>query len=155
VQAVATLVDFEVNPSIAVPTCKLVFVNEFVWDVQDFDTNVYGLGHGRVKVEVFKIDGAKACTFSREYTVEEELERLQRCCVSAHIARVADAVATNGDPCAVRVVLVWMDFTSNHGIVYFLSLVRWDVMVVDVKERFGTGYMLGAGSLTLAKNALA
>jgi hypothetical protein len=30
---------------------------------------------------------------------------------------------------------------------YFLSLVRWDVMVVDAKEHIGTGYMLGAGGL--------
>ena len=51
--------------------------------------------------------------FLREYTVEEELEKLQRCCVSTHIARVADAVATNGDQCAVRVILVWIDFTYN------------------------------------------
>jgi hypothetical protein len=57
-------------------------------------------------VEVLKVDGAKACTFWREYTVEEELEKLQQSCVSTHIARVADAVATNGDPCAVRVILV-------------------------------------------------
>ncbi len=73
-QAVATLANFEVNSSIPVQTCKLVFVNELLRDVQDFDANVFRLGHERVKVEVFKINGAKVCTFLREYTVEEELE---------------------------------------------------------------------------------
>ncbi len=115
--------DFEVNKSAAVKTCKLVFVDELVKVVQDFDANVFGLRHGRVKVEVFKIDGAKACTFLREHTVEEELEKLQRCCVSTHITRVADAVATNDDPCAVMAILVWTDFTFNHDMTYFLSLV--------------------------------
>ncbi len=136
--------DFEVNPSITVQTCELVFVNELIRDVKDFEANIR-LGHGSVKVEVLKVDGAKACTFSREYTVEEELEKFQGCCVSTHIARVADAVATNCDPCAIRVILVWTDFTYNHGIAYFLSLVQRDVVVVDAKERVGTGYMLGVG----------
>ncbi len=83
----------------------------------------FGLGHGSVMVEVLKVDGAILCTFSREYTVEEELEKFQKCFVSTHIAQVADADATNGDPCVVRVVFVWMDFTYNHGMAYFFSLV--------------------------------
>ena len=33
---------------------------------------------------------------------------------------------------------------------YFLSLVRRDVVVVDVKEHVGTGYMLGVGGLPSA-----
>ncbi len=105
-QAIATLVDFEANPSITVQTCELVFINELVWDVQDFDANVFRLGHGCVKAEALKVNGAKECTFLREYTVEEELEQFLGHCVSTHITRVADAVATNGDLCAVRVVLV-------------------------------------------------
>jgi hypothetical protein len=146
VQAIATLADFEVNPSVMVQTCELVFVNELIGNVLYFVANVFVLGHGSVKVEVLKVDGAKACTFSREYTVEEELEKFQQCCVSTHIARVADAVATNGDPCVVRVILVWMDFTYYHGMAYLISLVQRDVMVVDAKERVGTGYMIGAGA---------
>jgi hypothetical protein len=60
---IATLADFEVNPSITVQTCELVFINELLWDVQDFDANVVPLGHGHVQVEVLKIDGGKACNF--------------------------------------------------------------------------------------------
>ncbi len=146
-QAVATLLNFEVNPSILVQTCELVFVDELVGDVQDFDVDVFRLVHGSVKVEVLKVNGAKACIFLREYTVEEELEKFQGCCGSTHIIRVANVVATNGDPCAVRVLLVWTDFTYNHGMAYFLSLVRWNVMVIDAKERVGTGYTLEVGGL--------
>ncbi len=47
--------DLEVNPSISVETCELVFINELAGDVQDLDTNVFGLGHGHVKVEFLKV----------------------------------------------------------------------------------------------------
>ncbi len=62
-RAVVTLADFEVNPSVVVQTCKLLFVDELVGDVQDFAANVFRLGYGHVKVEVFKIDGAKLAPF--------------------------------------------------------------------------------------------
>jgi hypothetical protein len=60
---------------------------------------------------------------------------------------VADAVAPNGDSCAVRVILFWFNFTNNHGVAYFLPLVQWDIFLVDAEERVGTGYMLGVGGL--------
>ncbi len=85
--------------------------------------NVFWLRHGRVEVEVLKVDGAKACTFLQEYTGEEKLEEFQGCCVGTHIARVADVVATNGDLCVVRVFLFRSDFTNNHVVAYFLPLV--------------------------------
>ena len=50
-----------------------------------------------------------------------------------------DAVATNSDLCAVRAVLVWIDFTYNHGIAFFVSHVQLDVVVVYAKEHVGTG----------------
>ncbi len=84
-----------------------------MWGVQTFDANIFQLRHGRVKVEILKVDGAKVCTFLQEYTVEEVLEKFQGRCVSTHITRVADAVATNGDSRAVRVVLVWTDLHTT------------------------------------------
>jgi hypothetical protein len=50
---------------------------ELVGDVQDFDANVFRLGHGSVKGEVFKVDRAKACIFLREYIVEKKFEKHQ------------------------------------------------------------------------------
>ncbi len=116
-----------------------------MWNVQDFDANVFPLGHGRVEVEVFKVDGAKPCTFLREDTVEEKLEEFQGCCVGTQIARIADVVATNGDSCAVRVVFFWLDFTNHHAVAYFLPLVQRDVLVVNAKECVGTGITFGVG----------
>ncbi len=136
-KSIATLVDSKANPSVMVQTCELVFINQLLWNVQNFNANVFRFGHGHIKVGVLKVDGAKACTFLQEYTVEEELEQFQGCCVGTHIARVADAVATNDDSCAVRVVHFGLDFTYNHGVAYFLPLVQWDFVVVDAKECVG------------------
>jgi hypothetical protein len=89
----------------------------------------------------------KRAPFLQEYTVEEKLEEFQGCCVGTHIARVADAVAPNGDLCAVRVVPFRADFTNNHGVAYFLPLVRRDIIVVNAEENVGAGYTLGVGGL--------
>jgi hypothetical protein len=132
-ESVAALADFEVNLSITVHTCELVFIFEFLWNVQDFDANILRLGHGHVEVEVLKVNRAKACTFLQEYTVEEKLEEFQRCNVGTHIARVADAGAPNGDLCVVRVILFRSDFTNNHGAAYFLPLVCRDIVVVNAE----------------------
>jgi hypothetical protein len=96
-----------------------------LWNVQDFDVNVSWLGHGSVEVEVFKVDVAKVCTFSQEYTVEEKFEELQGCCVGTHIARVADAVATNGDLCVLG--LSFFGWTSQTTMVWHISflLCNW------------------------------
>ncbi len=64
-QGVATLADFEVNPSVLVLTCQLVFVDELIRDVQDFNANLFKIGHRGIQVEVFKVNEAKVGTFSR------------------------------------------------------------------------------------------
>jgi hypothetical protein len=68
--------------------------------------NISGIGHRSIQVEILKVNGAKAGTFPREDTVEGELEKLQQGCVCTHIPRVADAITSNGDQGAVRVVLL-------------------------------------------------
>jgi hypothetical protein len=67
--------------------------------------------------------------------------------VGTHIARVADAVAKNGDSCVVRVVLFQLDFPNTHGVAYFLPLVKRDIVVVNTEECVGTGNTFGVGGL--------
>jgi hypothetical protein len=57
-------------------------------------------------------------------------------------------VATNGELRAVRVILVWSDFTYDHGMAYFLPLVQQYVVVVNAKECVGTGNTFGVGGLS-------
>ncbi len=73
-KTIAALANFKVDPTVAVCTCKLVFLNEFSWDVCDFDADIFRIGHWGIKVEILEVNGAEACAFAREHTVEEQLE---------------------------------------------------------------------------------
>jgi hypothetical protein len=62
------LANFKVNPTIAVSTQEVVFQDEFVWDVRNFDMDIFRIRHGCVQVEVLEIDCAEAGTFSGKDT---------------------------------------------------------------------------------------
>jgi hypothetical protein len=70
-KAIAALANFEVDPTVAVTTRKLVLLNEFRWDVRDLDADVFRVGHWRVEVEVLEVNGAEARSFAREHTIEQ------------------------------------------------------------------------------------
>ena len=71
-KTIAVLANLEVDPTIAVSTRKLVFLNEFRWDVCDFDADVLRVRHWGIKVEVLEVYGPEVCTFAREHTVEQQ-----------------------------------------------------------------------------------
>ncbi len=52
-EAIASAADFEVYPAVFVPSMKVVFVDEFGWDVGVFYADLFGVLHWCVKVEVF------------------------------------------------------------------------------------------------------
>ena len=85
-KAIAALANFEVDPTAAVPTRKLVFFNEFGWNVCDFDVDILRIGHWGIEVEVLEVDGAESRAFARENTVEQQLEEFKRRSVGADIS---------------------------------------------------------------------
>jgi hypothetical protein len=66
-KAIAALANFEVDPTIAVPTRKLVLLNEFHWDVGDLDADIFWVGHWHVEVEVLEVNGAEALLCERAH----------------------------------------------------------------------------------------
>ncbi len=51
--------------------------------------------------------------------------------------------APNGDLGVIGIVLFWMDFTDDERVADFLTLVHWDVIVVDEKKCVSPGDSLG------------
>ena len=153
-KAITTLANFEVDPAIAVTTSEVVFLDEFIRDVGELDAHILRIRHRSVKVEVLEINGAKLSAFPGEDTVEEEFDKFKGCGVGANVARVANPVATNSDTGAVRVILLYANFTDHHGMTDLLALVEGDVWVVDEKEGVGTSYPL-VGWRSSRANALA
>jgi len=89
-KAIAVSANFEVDPTVAVPTRKLVFFNEFSWDVCDFDADILRIGHWGIEVEVLEVDGAELCALAREDTVEQQLEAFKGRGVGANISWIID-----------------------------------------------------------------
>ena len=48
-KAIAATANFEVDPTVAVSTRKVVFINEFLWNVCDFDADILRVGDWCVK----------------------------------------------------------------------------------------------------------
>jgi hypothetical protein len=133
-KAIAAAADFKVDPTAAVSTRKLVFLNDFCWDVCDFDVDILRIGHWGIEVEVLEVDGAESRAFAREYTVEQQLEEFKGCGVGANISQVKDTTASNGDAGMIRIVFIGTHFTHYHGVADFLLFVSGDVMIVNDKE---------------------
>jgi hypothetical protein len=75
--SVTALANFKIDPAILVVTNKVVLIDEFFRDVEELDAYIFGVGHKRVQIEVFEVNGAEASTFSGEDTVEEELDKFK------------------------------------------------------------------------------
>jgi hypothetical protein len=141
-KTITSLTNFEVYPTIAVPTSEVVFLDEFIRDVGELDAHIFGIWHRSVKVEVLEINGAKPSAFPGEDTVEEEFDKFQGCGVGTNIARVANAVAADSDTGAIGVIFLWANFTDHHSMTDLFAFVKGDVWVVNEKESVGTSYSL-------------
>jgi hypothetical protein len=136
-KAIAALANFEVDPTVVVTTRKLVLLNEFRWDVRDLDADIFWVGHWCVEVEVLEVNGAEARSFAREYTIEEQLEEFKGYSVGTNVPREADAIASDGDASAIRIVFIRPNLTNDHGVADFFLFVGWYVMIVNDKEGVG------------------
>ena len=54
--------------------------------------------------------------------------------VGADVAREANAIATNGDAGAIRIIFIRTHFTYHHGMAYFFPLMQRYVMIVNEKK---------------------
>jgi hypothetical protein len=147
-KAIAALVNFEVDPTVAVTTRKLVLLNEFCWDVRDFHADIFRVRHWRVEVEVLEVNGAEARSVARENTIEQQLEEFKGRSVGANIPQVTDAIASNGDASTIRIVFIRTHLTHYHGVADFPLFVGRDVMVINDKESVSAcnPFVIGGGS---------
>ncbi len=137
-KAITALANFKVDPAIAVPTWKVVFLDEFFWDIGELNANVFRIWHWSVKIEVFYINGAEPCSLSGEDTVEEQLDEFKQGRVGANVAWIADSITTDGDMGAVRVILLRTNLADDRGVADLLALVGRDVLVVNEEEGVGS-----------------
>ncbi len=153
-KAVTALANFKVDSAIVVPTWKVVFLDDFFWDIGELNANIFGIWHWSVEIEVFYVDGAEPCSLSGEDTVEKQLDKFEQGRVCANVAWIADSITTDGDTGAVRVILLRTNLTDDSGVADLLALVGWDVLVVNEEEGVDACYPLAIRRRTQS-NALA
>ncbi len=144
-ETIAALADFEVDPTVAVATHKLVLLNEFRWDVRDLDADIFRVGHWHVEVEVLEVNGAEVRSFAREHTIEQQLEEFTGRSVGANIPRVTDAIASDGDASTIRIAFIRPHLTHYHGVADFPLFVGRDVLIIDDKESVSACNPFGIG----------
>jgi len=144
-KAITASANFEVDPTVAVPTRKLVLFNKFGQYVCDFDADILRIGHWSIEVEVLEVDGAESSAFAREDTVEQQLEEFKGHDAGADISWVTNTTSADGDAGTIRIAFIRLNFTHYHGVADFLSFVSGDVMIVDDKESVSARNSFGGG----------
>jgi hypothetical protein len=132
-KAITALANLEVDPPVMIATLKIVFFNEFCWNVNNFNADVFRVWHWSIKVEVLEVDGAEPCTWARNHTVEKKLDKFKGCGVGSHVAWEADAIVSDCYAGAIR-IFFWAYFACHHGVADFFLFTARDVVVVNKEE---------------------
>ena len=133
-KALDTVTNIEVDPTIAGFVGKAVFLDKFVGDVGEVDAGVFKAVERGIDVKVADVKAGKAGAKTRENTVKDEFGKLKGSGWRANIARIANAISTDGEASAIGLVLVWLDFTHTFGVGDFFVAVTGDVVVCDDEE---------------------
>jgi hypothetical protein len=89
--------------------------------------DVLWIFHRRVEVEFFYVDACKPSALPRDDTVEHELNEFQRCCIGPCVARIANQVTPDCDPCAIFIIFFFAYFTHHLRVGNLFSFLVWDV----------------------------
>ncbi len=150
-KTITSLASFKVDPTITILTGEIVFFNELCRYVQDLDADVFWVRHGSVEVEVLQVDQAKLCPFLRQDTVEKKFDQFKQSRVGADVTWEANAIATNGDAGAIRIIFIRTHFTYYHGMAHIFLFMQRYVVIVNEKE----GVSATEAVITLEKNRYA
>jgi hypothetical protein len=95
-----------------------------------FNVDIFRVRHWSIEVEFLEVNGAKTCAWAQKNAVEKQHDEFERCGVGSHITREADAIATDGDAGAIRIILFRPHFTYHHGVADFLPFMDQNVVIV-------------------------
>ena len=126
---------------------KIVFINDFLRNVRQFDAHIFRSGHRRLQIEVLCIEAGKPDITAGQDTIDHELDQIERSSWGADVVRVLDMAARQGDLRTVGVGLLRADFTNNHCVADVLASVLRNVFISDGSESVGALHALVAGSL--------
>ena len=117
--------------------------------------DIFGAVEWGLQIKVSYVEGAELGIFLGEDTVDHDFDQFERGCFGANVSCVADAVASDGDLCAIGVSFFWADFADDLGVGDFFASFVGNVVVVNDVEGFGAlnafgAIWIGADALTEA-----
>ena len=112
----SSLGDFKINPTIVRILCKVVLIDEFLWDVGQFDLYVFWPIQWHAKVEIGDIKACEAGLFGGKYVNNDELNELEGSCFSSCITWVANEVSPDGDSGPIGIFFLRPDLTHNASV---------------------------------------
>ncbi len=134
---------------------EAVLSDEFGRDVTEFDLHILGSVKRSAEVEIGDVEGGKASMGRGEHIVELEFDQLEGASASASITQITDAVPTDGDAGAVRVILGRTHFTDNPGVGNILASIRGNIHVGDGSKGVGAFDAFASRAGVVGANALA
>jgi hypothetical protein len=147
------MMHFKVDPTVADKIFKLVFGNEFFWDVVNLDVDVLRLVQVQedVEIEVPEIHGGQAIVALRMSIVDEEFDKFNWVSGGGDVSGVCYVVAASS---VCVVAFLGSDFADNLEVGDFPVANNWDLVILDGKEGVGAsdslaGIGTAANTLTL------
>ena len=111
---------------------EIIFVNEFLWDDTDLDSDVFRAVEGSSKKEVGEIHGHELCVWFCAHAIEEQFSCFKQACLRSTTVRVCNCVSVDGDPRAIGVLLGWPVLANIFGVGNVLDTIRQDVFEVNM-----------------------
>jgi hypothetical protein len=120
--------NFDVGESISSGIVgKVVNSCELLGEVIDIHAHEFQSCHGHHEVKILEVDGAVARNFGGDNTVEMKLDGDHVDCGHATVPRVVYSVATNGETCAIGVILFGAKIYTDAHIHYIFEAVGGDL----------------------------
>lgn len=133
---------------------ELVFINEIVRDVGEFNSDVLWAVERGAEVKIADVVACKFGVRSGEGTVDDELDGFEGSGLGAAVPWVTNSVAADSDTRSVGVLLLWADLTDYTRVGDVDPALVRDVGVLDGTETVCAGHALLGRVGGVAANAL-
>jgi hypothetical protein len=107
------LANLKVDPPVTIASLNVVLLNEFRWNVSNFNVDVFGVWHWSIKVEVLEVNGAETCTWARQHAVEMKLDMFREADAIA-VDCYAGSIRIICSGCTLHTTMVWQ-ISSAYG----------------------------------------
>ena len=144
-ESVASLDNFEVDPSVMCIRGEIIFFYKLLWNVFKADSDKLWLIHWRGHVKIADVKSDKARMAVGEDAVDDKFDKFERACRCANVPRVAYVVSCNGDTLSVGIFFVGSIIAHNFGVLDLVTAVVGDILVSDDPEsiRFLNALLFG------------